>query len=57
MKKVPPNRGVPPEDAEYLLSRNSKPVKLVREVGTSLAYVAGVILGDGYLSSDGYTFR
>lgn len=53
MKKVP-NRGVPPEDAEYLLSRNSKPVKLVREVGTSLAYVAGVILGDGYLSSDGY---
>ncbi len=53
MKKVP-NRGLPPENAEYLLSRNSKPVKLVREVETSLAYVAGVILGDGYLSSDGY---
>ncbi|ASJ01959.1 secretion system protein [Thermococcus profundus] len=53
MKKVP-NRGMPPKNAEYLLSKNSKPVKLVREVGNSLAYTAGVILGDGYLSSNGY---
>lgn len=49
------NTGNPPENAEYLLSPNSKPVKLVREVDERLAYIVGVILGDGYISSDGYT--
>nr|WP_206205868.1 ATPase, T2SS/T4P/T4SS family [Thermococcus sp. Bubb.Bath] len=53
MKRVL-NDGLPPENAEYLLSRNSKPVKLIREVKNNLAYAAGVILGDGYLSSNGY---
>ncbi|WP_297463695.1 ATPase, T2SS/T4P/T4SS family [Thermococcus sp.] len=49
-----PNDGLPPEKAQFLLSVNSNPVKLVREVDERLAYAVGVILGDGYLSSDGY---
>jgi len=49
-----PNDGIPPEMAQYLLSINSKPVKLVREVNESLSYAVGVLLGDGYISSDGY---
>ncbi len=53
MVKVP-NDGLPPEKAQFLLSVNSNPVKLVREVDERLAYAVGVILGDGYLSSDGY---
>lgn len=53
MIKVP-NKGLPPENAEYLLSINSNPVKLVREVDGNLAYIAGVLLGDGYIASNGY---
>ncbi|MPW38790.1 secretion system protein [Thermococcus sp. 101 C5] len=53
MVKVP-NNGLPPENAEYLLSINSNPVKLVREVDGDLAYIAGVLLGDGYIASNGY---
>lgn len=53
MIKVP-NDGIPPEKAQYLLSVNSYPVKLVREVDEKLSYLAGVILGDGYISSNGY---
>ncbi|EEB73584.1 Type II/IV secretion system protein kinase [Thermococcus sp. AM4] len=49
-----PNDGIPPEMAQYLLSINSKPVKLVREVNESLSYAVGVLLGDGYISSNGY---
>jgi len=49
-----PNDGIPPEMAQYLLSINSKPVKLVREVNESLSYAVGVLLGDGCISSDGY---
>ncbi|ACS32699.1 ATPase, T2SS/T4P/T4SS family [Thermococcus gammatolerans] len=49
-----PNDGIPPEMAQYLLSINSKPVKLVREVNEGLSYAVGVLLGDGYISSDGY---
>nr|WP_240910723.1 ATPase, T2SS/T4P/T4SS family [Thermococcus sp. MV11] len=49
-----PNDGIPPERARYLLSINSKPVKLVREVNDGLAYALGVIIGDGYISSNGY---
>ncbi|HDZ36209.1 MAG TPA: secretion system protein [Thermococcus sp.] len=48
------NDGIPPEMAQYLLSINSKPVKIVREVSERLSYAVGVLLGDGYLSSDGY---
>jgi len=53
MIKVP-NKGLPPEKAQYLVSVNSHPVKLVREVDEKLSYLAGVILGDGYISSNGY---
>ncbi|MDV3103793.1 ATPase, T2SS/T4P/T4SS family [Thermococcus waiotapuensis] len=53
MVKVP-NDGLPPEKAQFLLSANSNPVKLIREVDERLAYALGVILGDGYLTSDGY---
>ena len=49
-----PNDGIPPETAQYLLSVNSKPVKIVREVDERLSYTVGVLLGDGYISSDGY---
>ncbi|AMM53862.1 ATPase, T2SS/T4P/T4SS family [Pyrococcus kukulkanii] len=49
-----PNDGIPPEMAQYLLSINSKPVKIVREVNENLSYIVGVILGDGYISSNGY---
>ncbi len=49
-----PNDGLPPEKVQFLLSVNSNPVKLVREVDERLAYAVGVVLGDGYLSSDGY---
>ncbi|RKX45846.1 MAG: secretion system protein, partial [Thermotogae bacterium] len=53
MIKVP-NDGLSPEEAQYLASVNSHPVKLVKEIDGSLAYIAGVILGDGYISSNGY---
>ncbi|MCD6189201.1 MAG: Flp pilus assembly complex ATPase component TadA [Thermococcus sp.] len=53
MIKVP-NDGLPPEEAQYLASVNSHPVKLVKEIDDSLAYIAGVILSDGYISSNGY---
>ena len=49
-----PNDGIPPEKAQFLVSVNSHPVKLVREVDGNLAYLAGVILGDGYIASNGY---
>lgn len=49
-----PNDGIPPETAQYLLSVNSKPVRIVREVDEGLSYAVGVLLGDGYISSDGY---
>jgi flagellar protein FlaI len=49
-----PNDGIPPEMAQYLISINSKPVKLVREVNEGLSYAVGVLLGDGHVSSDGY---
>ncbi|NJE61822.1 secretion system protein [Thermococcus sp. 21S7] len=49
-----PNDGIPPEMAQYFLSLNSKPVRIVREVNESLSYAVGVLLGDGYISSDGY---
>lgn len=52
-KKVK-NEGIPPENAEYLMSINSAPVKIVRKLNGKLAYIAGVIIGDGYLSSNGY---
>jgi len=52
-KKVK-NNGLPPEDAEYLMSINSAPVRIVRELDDKLSYIAGVILGDGYISSNGY---
>lgn len=48
-----PNDGIPPEKAQYLLSINSKPVKVVHEVNESLSYVLGVIVGDDYISSEG----
>ncbi|WP_297500881.1 ATPase, T2SS/T4P/T4SS family [Thermococcus sp.] len=53
MVKVP-NDGVPPEKARFLLSVNSNPVRLVREVNERLAYAVGVLLGDGYISSNGH---
>lgn len=53
MIKVP-NDGLPPEEAQYLASVNSHLVKLVKEIDGSLAYIVGVILGDGYISSNGY---
>jgi len=49
-----PNDGIPPEGARFLLSVNSNPVKLVREVNEDLAYLTGVLLGDGYIASTGY---
>jgi len=49
-----PNDGIPPEMAQYLISVNSKPVRIVREVDEKLSYTVGVILGDGYISSNGY---
>ncbi|WP_456422287.1 ATPase, T2SS/T4P/T4SS family [Thermococcus sp.] len=49
-----PNDGIPPEEAQYLISVNSKPVRIVREVNEKLSYAVGVILGDGYISSNGY---
>lgn len=53
MVKVP-NEGLPPEKVQYLSSVNSHHVKLIREVDEKLSYIAGVILGDGYISSRGY---
>ncbi|WP_297489098.1 ATPase, T2SS/T4P/T4SS family [Thermococcus sp.] len=53
MVKVP-NDGLPPEKAQFLLSVNSNLVRLVREVDEKLAYAVGVLLGDGYISSNGY---
>ncbi|WP_175060060.1 ATPase, T2SS/T4P/T4SS family [Thermococcus sp. 2319x1] len=53
MVKVP-NDDLPPEKAQYLSSVNSHHVKLIREVDEKLSYIAGVILGDGYISSNGY---
>lgn len=53
MIKVP-NNGIPPEKAQFLLSVNSNLVKLIREVDDNLAYLAGVLLGDGYIASNGY---
>ncbi len=49
-----PNDGLPPEKAQFLLSVNSNLVRLVREVDERLAYAIGVLLGDGYVSSNGY---
>ncbi|NJE02038.1 ATPase, T2SS/T4P/T4SS family [Thermococcus sp. JdF3] len=49
-----PNDGIPPEMAQYLISVNSKPVRIVREVDEKLSYAVGVLLGDGYISSNGY---
>ncbi|WP_048150524.1 ATPase, T2SS/T4P/T4SS family [Palaeococcus ferrophilus] len=49
-----PNDGIPPEKAQFLLSMNSNRVKLIREVDERLSYIVGVLLGDGYLSSNGY---
>ena len=49
-----PNDGIPPEEAQYLISVNSRPVRIVREVNEKLSYAVGVILGDGYISSNGY---
>ncbi|CAD5245342.1 ATPase, T2SS/T4P/T4SS family [Thermococcus camini] len=49
-----PNDGIPPEEAQYLISVNSRPVRIVREVDEKLSYAVGVILGDGYISSNGY---
>ena len=49
-----PNDGIPPERAQFLLSINSHPVRLVREVNGDLAYLTGVLLGDGYIASNGY---
>ncbi|ACS91006.1 ATPase, T2SS/T4P/T4SS family [Thermococcus sibiricus] len=53
MLKVP-NNGIPPKKAQFLLSVNSNLVKLIREVDDNLAYLAGVLLGDGYIASNGY---
>jgi len=47
------NTGTPPENAEYLMSLNSLPVKIVRELEEKLAYIVGVILGSGHISSNG----
>ena len=49
-----PNDGIPPEEAQYLISVNSRPVRIVREVDEKLSYAVGVILGDGYISPNGY---
>ncbi|MEM0358411.1 MAG: ATPase, T2SS/T4P/T4SS family [Candidatus Hadarchaeales archaeon] len=53
-RKVPNNGGEELWRAEFMLSPNSHPVRIPSSISTELAYLAGVVCGDGYLSSDGY---
>ncbi|MEM3012330.1 MAG: ATPase, T2SS/T4P/T4SS family, partial [Candidatus Hadarchaeales archaeon] len=53
-RKVPNNGGDELWRAEFMLSPNSHPVRIPSSISTELAYLAGVVCGDGYLSSGGY---